>query len=199
VEQSGEKGSAGAPPAAVGALADGPARVGAADGASAAAPEAGALPDKMRFFPQRWAKVYDNWMNNIQDWCISRQLWWGDRIPVWTGTTEQCCSVENGKMLQYLLVHDDGGGYSASGKPGHKSDFFLGGTDKEIIALTDSPEEAAAFGKLGLVQDPDVLDTWFSSWLWPFATMGWTGDKSQDSKNPTLQAFYPTTDLVTAP
>src|SRR5437773_1012983 len=83
VEQSDEKGSAGAPPAAVGALADGPARAGAADGASAAAPEAGALPDKMRFFPQRWAKVYDNWMNNIQDWCISRQLWWGHRIPVW--------------------------------------------------------------------------------------------------------------------
>src|SRR5881392_2844460 len=88
VEQSDEKGSAGAPPAAVGALADGPARAGAADGASAAAPEAGALPDKMRFFPQRWAKVYDNWMNNIQDWCISRQLWWGHRIPVWHRKSE---------------------------------------------------------------------------------------------------------------
>ncbi len=147
----------------------------------------------MKFHPERWAKVYDHWMGNIQDWCISRQLWWGHRIPVWTGSMDQCGTVENGKMLQYLIVHDDGCGYSASGKVGHKTDFYFGANRSRIIALTDSPDEAAALNKLGLVQDPDVLDTWFSSWLWPFATMGWP------TQTPTLKKFYPTTDLVTGP
>jgi glucosamine--fructose-6-phosphate aminotransferase (isomerizing) len=69
----------------------------------------------------------------------------------------------------------------------------------DIYIATLSPALINNFEVSGFTQDPDVLDTWFSSWLWPFATMGWTGDKSQDSKNPTLQAFYPTTDLVTGP
>ena len=69
----------------------------------------------------------------------------------------------------------------------------------EIEATTESDAVVEFLVKQGFTQDPDVLDTWFSSWLWPFATMGWTGDKSQDSNNPTLQAFYPTTDLVTGP
>ena len=107
-------------------------------------------PGAMRFHPDRWAKVYDHWMGGIQDWCISRQLWWGHRIPVWYRGTEVYCG------------------------------------------------ETAPAGD-GWTQDPDVLDTWFSSWLWPFATMGWTGDKAVDAKNPTLSAFYPTTDLVTGP
>jgi valyl-tRNA synthetase len=71
--------------------------------------------------------------------------------------------------------------------------------DYDIFISTDSDAQGRSFEKHGFTQDPDVLDTWFSSWLWPFATMGWTGDKTQDSKNPTLQTFYPTTDLVTAP
>ena len=107
-------------------------------------------PGAMRFHPDRWAKVYDHWMGGIQDWCISRQLWWGHRIPVWYRGTEVFCG------------------------------------------------DTAPAGD-GWTQDPDVLDTWFSSWLWPFATMGWTGDKAVDAKNPTLAAFYPTTDLVTGP
>jgi valyl-tRNA synthetase len=102
----------------------------------------------MRFFPERWAKVYDHWMGGIQDWCISRQLWWGHRIPVW---------------------------YS-------KED-----TTKIYVGL-EPPADAENW-----IQDPDVLDTWFSSWLWPFATMGWP------DKTDALAKFYPTTDLVTGP
>jgi valyl-tRNA synthetase len=104
----------------------------------------------MRFFPDRWAKVYDHWMTGIQDWCISRQLWWGHRIPVWYRGDEIHCGLD------------------------------------------------APAGE-GWTQDSDVLDTWFSSWLWPFATMGWTDNKTTDATNATLKAFYPTTDLVTGP
>ncbi len=107
---------------------------------------------RMRFYPDRWAKVYDHWLEGIQDWCISRQIWWGHRVPVW--------------------YHADG----------------------EVYCGLEAPEPVA-----GWTQDPDVLDTWFSSWLWPFATMGWTGDAAVDAQNPTLRAFYPTTDLVTGP
>jgi valyl-tRNA synthetase len=110
---------------------------------------------EMKFHPDRWAKTYDHWLGGIQDWCISRQLWWGHRIPVW---------------------------YRRN----------AAGEIVETQCQIDSPGT-------GWEQDPDVLDTWFSSWLWPFATMGWNGDKEHDSKIATLKAFYPTTDLVTGP
>lgn len=105
---------------------------------------------KIEFVPERFAKVYYNWMENIQDWCISRQLWWGHRIPVW-----YC---------------DDCG---------------------EIIVSVDEPETCSRCGSNKLHQDEDVLDTWFSSALWPFSTLGWP-DRTED-----LEYFYPTSVLVT--
>ncbi len=106
----------------------------------------------IRFVPSNWAKTYFEWMRNIQDWCISRQLWWGHRIPAW---------------------YDDAGNiYVAHDEPAVRQKYSLGADIK-------------------LRQDPDVLDTWFSSALWPFSTLGWP------ENTPALKTFYPTSVLVT--
>ncbi|MCP5521893.1 MAG: valine--tRNA ligase [Verrucomicrobiales bacterium] len=169
-----------------------------------------ALPGKMRFHPDRWAKVYDHWLSNIQDWCISRQLWWGHRIPAWTqpvtGPTQWVRAlpqaVEENTPWTTDLQSSRGFDYSLSGVPGHTTVFQryrLHGGGPGIYAATLSSVEEAKLAEYGFTQDPDVLDTWFSSWLWPFATMGWTGDPAVDAENPMLKAFYPTSDLVTGP
>jgi valyl-tRNA synthetase len=153
----------------------------------------------MRFFPDRWAKVYDHWLNGIQDWCISRQLWWGHRVPVWfpkPGSEgkwpEQIRQLILGKPTVTETIT-----LSLSGQAGHESivrlDLLQPSMDRSIQVATISEREAAALEAAGFTQDPDVLDTWFSSWLWPFATMGWP------EKTDTLAKFYPTTDLVTGP
>ena len=106
----------------------------------------------VKFVPENWVNTYNQWMNNIQDWCISRQLWWGHRIPAWYD--------ENGNVF-----------------------------------VARSLEEAQKVsGSLNLKQDEDVLDTWFSSALVPFSTLGWTG-KTQET--PELNAFLPSNVLVT--
>jgi valyl-tRNA synthetase len=110
----------------------------------------------IQFFPERWEKVYDHWLENIEDWCISRQLWWGHRIPVWYRQKGAFGSLEE----------DD-----------HRADAA-----SSVLCQIESPGE-------GWIQDPDVLDTWFSSWLWAHETMD----------EPTRRKFYPTSVLVTGP
>ncbi|HOW36337.1 MAG TPA: valine--tRNA ligase [Candidatus Omnitrophota bacterium] len=110
---------------------------------------------KIKFYPSRWTKVYLNWMENIQDWCISRQIWWGHRIPVW-----YCRDCHN---------------------------------DNAPIVSKITPQECPQCHSKNIYQDEDVLDTWFSSWLWPFATLHWP------EKNKDLEYFYPTSALSTAP
>jgi valyl-tRNA synthetase len=108
---------------------------------------------KVRFTPARWEKTYFEWMENIRDWCISRQIWWGHRIPVYT------CAC------------------------GHEW--------AARTAPASCPKCGAAAASIA--QDEDVLDTWFSSWLWPFSTLGWPNDSAD------LRCYYPTHDLATAP
>jgi valyl-tRNA synthetase len=105
---------------------------------------------QIRIVPEYFTKVYYNWLENIQDWCISRQLWWGHRIPVWY--CKQC---------------------------------------KEITAARTDPTTCAHCGSTNIEQDPDVLDTWFSSALWPFSTLGWP------EETPDYRYFYPTTMMET--
>jgi len=109
---------------------------------------------KINFFPENWSKTYFQWMNNIEPWCISRQLWWGHQIPAWYGP------------------------------------------DKKIFVAIDYEKAKAEAQKhykkdVDLIRDPDVLDTWFSSGLWPFATLGWPDNKEY------IEKFYPTSVLVT--
>ena len=115
---------------------------------------------EITFYPDRWKNEYFRWLENIRDWTISRQLWWGHRIPVWYYTDE-------------------------SGEIDESRDF---------VVSVDQPEP----GPDGrpLVQDPDVLDTWFSSWLWPFATLGWPNAQGDPDVQRDLDYFYPTTALV---
>jgi len=162
---------------------------------------------RMKFHPDRWAKVYDHWLTNIQDWCISRQLWWGHRIPVWTkrlanGDFNQLgldhLQLNQHLEDQYLENPNDGGSLEMESLSGGEDrtlfHMFKSGDGSVVVnTLTDSQAEARVLEAAGFTQDPDVLDTWFSSWLWPFATMGWP------EKTETLKKFYPTTDLVTGP
>ena len=118
---------------------------------------------QITFYIERWKKVYLNWMHGIRDWCISRQIWWGHQIPAWYAVSE------------------------TGGKVTGETPWFVARTEEEARA-----QAAARFGEgVVLRQDADVLDTWFSSWLWPFSTLGWP------KETPDLAYFYPTSVLVT--
>ena len=110
----------------------------------------------VKILPESEKKVYFHWLENIEPWCISRQLWWGHQIPVW---------------------------------------FDESGT--QYCAATEAEAQALAGPSAQLTRDPDVLDTWFSSGLWPIGTLGWTGEAEADAQNDMLQRFFPTSDLIT--
>ncbi|HPM42495.1 MAG TPA: valine--tRNA ligase [Candidatus Omnitrophota bacterium] len=133
---------------------------------------------KIKFYPERWTKVYLDWMHNIRDWCISRQIWWGHRIPVYY--CKKC--MESGIQNQRSKIKDQ------------KEDTRQATRNAQCgtIVSKTKPEKCPTCGSTELEQDPDVLDTWFSSWLWPFSTFGWP------AKTPELGYFYPTDSLVTA-
>ena len=114
---------------------------------------------EIKFYPENWVNTYKQWLNNIQDWCISRQLWWGHQIPAWYS--------EDGKVY---VAHDEDEAKALAAKDGYSGQ---------------------------LTRDNDVLDTWYSSALWPFSTLDWTGDADKDAANLALQQYLPSSVLVT--
>ena len=138
-----------------------------------------AKKNKPEFYPVRWQKVYRMWLENIEDWCISRQIWWGHRLPVYYC---QNCINNNTPPPNLPLCAK---GALASGEDG--------GGEVGVIVSKTKPEKCPHCGSADITQDPDVLDTWFSSWLWPFSVLGWP-EKTKD-----FSTFYPTSILVTAP
>lgn len=113
----------------------------------------------VKLYPKRWTNLYNHWLENVRDWCISRQLWWGHRIPAYY--CKQCFNPDDNE------------------------------SKKGIIVSATKPEKCPACASTDIYQDEDVLDTWFSSWLWPFATLGWPADTED------FRRFYPTQTLVT--
>jgi valyl-tRNA synthetase len=122
-----------------------------------------------RFVPERWAKVYRDWLTDIRDWCISRQLWWGHRIPAWFVVSETGGVITD--STPYVVARNE-----AEARAKAEAQFG-GGTHAHPVVLE---------------QDPDALDTWFSSGLWPFSTLGWPDADAAD-----LERWYPTSVLVT--
>jgi valyl-tRNA synthetase len=128
---------------------------------------------RVRFFPERYAKSYLDWLGEKRDWCISRQLWWGHRIPIWYANCSEAKLNQafRGRNDVHWRLDEDNGQYL-------------------VCAVEDfDPQIERA---LGLQQDPDVLDTWFSSMLWPHSTLGWP------EQTPELKYYYPTSTLVTS-
>jgi valyl-tRNA synthetase len=114
---------------------------------------------EIKFYPENWVNTYNQWLNNIQDWCISRQLWWGHQIPAWYGDSGQI-----------YVAHDEAEAKAIAANEGYTGN---------------------------LKRDDDVLDTWYSSALWPFSTLDWTGDDALDAQNQALQQYLPSSVLVT--
>ncbi|KQT48927.1 valine--tRNA ligase [Aureimonas sp. Leaf454] len=127
---------------------------------------------RTKFVPENWEKTYFAWMENIQPWCISRQLWWGHRIPAWYGPDGQVfVAASEEEAVAEALAH-----------------YVVNGTidDERARRLAEDPEAREGF----LTRDEDVLDTWFSSGLWPFSTLGWP------DKTPELETYYPTSVVI---
>ncbi|SDM03286.1 valyl-tRNA synthetase [Maricaulis salignorans] len=153
---------------------------------------------KTTFHPKSWEKTYFEWMRNIQPWCVSRQLWWGHRIPAWYGPSHKELEATPDKTGRSVLNTMN-------------PEIFVAATELEALAAAkefygadvdvtvgDTGNPSVRYGRRGdklrvnLQQDPDVLDTWFSSALWPFSTLGWP------EETPEVARFYPTSVLITA-
>jgi valyl-tRNA synthetase len=123
---------------------------------------------RIRIVPEGWSNSYFAWMENIKDWCISRQIWWGHQIPAWYCKRCEAANILRSSTGDYLLTKD-----------------------AQPIVARERPTTCPRCAGSELIQDPDVLDTWFSSGLWPFSTLGWPEPTSD------LKTFYPTSALVT--
>jgi valyl-tRNA synthetase len=170
---------------------------------------------KTKFVPGNWDKTYYEWMRNIEPWCVSRQLWWGHRIPAWygpelnsDGTTATTFRIgQDGQVeiigaLKSFVAPTESEALAQAAKYYDNSSSLPGqGYKRSVVIVPDKAQIVGGIksivdnvnGTIGLYQDEDVLDTWFSSALWPFSTMGWPGES-----DPALKEFYPGAVLVTA-
>ena len=147
------------------------------------------MEDRLKFFPAKYKNTYRNWLANIKDWCISRQLWWGHRIPAWyvapSSSPEGGETVlPEGELPKYIVAESEEEAWKQ---------FY-----EQYPSLKSSPSggvEGAAAAGVSLRQDPDCLDTWFSSWLWPLSLF----DGILHPDNEEIKYYYPTADLVTGP
>jgi len=147
-----------------------------------------------RFVPTNWEKTYYNWMEDIQPWCISRQLWWGHRIPVWYGPAldEQNRRVKGAEPLLFVANTQEEALLLARAQYPEEIDVEIGAFDGLGEASITHLQSDGIVSVVHLSQETDVLDTWFSSGLWPFSTMGWPNQTEE------LDMFYPGAVLVTA-
>ncbi|MDW8028284.1 MAG: valine--tRNA ligase [Armatimonadota bacterium] len=127
---------------------------------------------KIQYLPERFAQLTTDWLENIKDWCISRQIWWGHRVPIW-----YCLDCNKGKWEL---------------KQWGSEERFHFAEEAKAFAAIETPQHCPDCGSKNLVQDPDVLDTWFSSAIWPHAVLGWPNE------TPELHKFYPTDLMITA-
>jgi len=150
-----------------------------------------------RIIPPSGEKTYYHWLENIEPWCISRQLWWGHQIPVWYGPLgERFCAASREEALKWF-----GTRYSRPAEEKHKPEAIVDWFENTTYIQRDTPElqtvdyvlEPSAYSAnvVAIYRDPDVLDTWFSSGLWPIGTLGWP------EPTPELQKYFPTSVLVT--
>ncbi len=169
---------------------------------------------EIKFYPENWVNTYNQWLNNIQDWCISRQLWWGHQIPAWYAPKEAPLPAdlvnrrehsriivarnEDEAKTEYCRLLDEtisrANTSIANNRASNKAEKFVDSLVKNSQKKIKDAEESK---NLKLVRDNDVLDTWYSSALWPFSTLDWTGDNAKDDANQALQQYLPSSVLVT--